>query len=277
MQEYEQLPLFPAPSRSDGRTEFIQGESNILAYQGVERWPNWSKGAFLVYGPEDSGKSHLAAIWAQKAKPVLARKYLRCAPESAVLFSLRGNWLVEDFERILPADPHRQSKRAPAEECYDRICDVQTRLIALLKAAENHEASILMTARRHPNRIPNLLPDVLSRLLALDRAAIREPEQELLQALCAKILWTQHIAVEPDAVAYLVSKLPRTHTAVLQAASVLVRISTRKRQKLHLSAMRRLWKVVASRLSVAVGAEKRPSALPGEHGPQRTKTEASHC
>ena len=33
----------------------------------IESWPDWPNRIMLLVGPEGSGKSHLAAIWAEQA------------------------------------------------------------------------------------------------------------------------------------------------------------------------------------------------------------------
>src|SRR6266508_1978458 len=62
-----QLALALDHSESLAREDFLGGPSNAAALALVDAWPDWTHRAVVLIGPEGSGKSHLAAIWAQAA------------------------------------------------------------------------------------------------------------------------------------------------------------------------------------------------------------------
>src|ERR1700760_2786360 len=62
-----QLALALDHAESHAREDFLQGPSNAAALSLIERWPDWPSRTVLMRGPEGSGKSHLAAIWARQA------------------------------------------------------------------------------------------------------------------------------------------------------------------------------------------------------------------
>ena len=62
-----QLALALAHTESFAREDFLSGPSNASALALVESWPDWPGRAAVLVGPEGSGKSHLAAIWAGEA------------------------------------------------------------------------------------------------------------------------------------------------------------------------------------------------------------------
>ena len=62
-----QLALALDHAESFAREDFLSGPSNAAALALVEAWPDWPHRAVVLIGPEGSGKSHLAAIWAQAA------------------------------------------------------------------------------------------------------------------------------------------------------------------------------------------------------------------
>src|SRR5262249_58304922 len=43
------------------------GPSNAMALALIDAWPTWPHRTVMLTGPEGSGKSHLAAVWAQAA------------------------------------------------------------------------------------------------------------------------------------------------------------------------------------------------------------------
>src|SRR5258708_31563410 len=65
--EPTQLALALDHAESLAREDFLAGPSNDAALGLIERWPDWPSRTVLLRGPEGSGKSHLAAIWAREA------------------------------------------------------------------------------------------------------------------------------------------------------------------------------------------------------------------
>ena len=49
------------------RSTFVVSESNAEAVRAIDGWPDWPAGCLALVGPEGSGKSHLAAIWAEES------------------------------------------------------------------------------------------------------------------------------------------------------------------------------------------------------------------
>src|SRR5437016_12098376 len=48
------------------RDNFLEGPANAAGIALVDAWPEWPNQIMLLVGPEGSGKSHLAAIWAEQ-------------------------------------------------------------------------------------------------------------------------------------------------------------------------------------------------------------------
>src|ERR1700755_2304151 len=65
--EPTQLALALDHAESLAREDFLAGPSNAAAMALIERWPDWPSRTVLLRGPEGSGKSHLAAIWARQS------------------------------------------------------------------------------------------------------------------------------------------------------------------------------------------------------------------
>src|SRR5215467_3463276 len=62
-----QLALALDHPESFAREDFLSGGSNEAALTLVESWPDWPSRAVALIGPEGSGKTHLATIWATAA------------------------------------------------------------------------------------------------------------------------------------------------------------------------------------------------------------------
>jgi chromosomal replication initiation ATPase DnaA len=64
------LDLGYRPAR--GRADFIVASSNADAVAWIDRWPEWPDlghgfRALALHGPDGAGKSHLAAVWRERA------------------------------------------------------------------------------------------------------------------------------------------------------------------------------------------------------------------
>src|SRR6476469_10332290 len=92
-----QLALALDHSVSFAREYFLGGPSNTAALALIERWPDWPSRIVALIGPEGSGKSHLASIWAEAAGArVLSANLLSIADVPASLAT--GALVVEDLE-----------------------------------------------------------------------------------------------------------------------------------------------------------------------------------
>ena len=88
------LPLDPRY----GREDFLVGPANEAAYALVEAWPDWPDSVLVLTGSSGSGKSHLAAIWAERAHAWTAAASEIGADAVQHLVS-NGALVIEDVDR----------------------------------------------------------------------------------------------------------------------------------------------------------------------------------
>src|SRR5258708_5756344 len=62
-----QLALALEHTESYAREDFLCGPCNEDALALIDCWPDWPANAIALVGPEGSGKTHLATIWAAAA------------------------------------------------------------------------------------------------------------------------------------------------------------------------------------------------------------------
>lgn len=182
-----QLPLDIALPPRLGRDDFLRADANAEALDALERWPAWPHPVAVLLGPPGSGKSHLAAIWAERAGA--ARWSPPAFAEAGWPSRLGSALLVEDLDRARPPD---------------------AALFHLLNLAGERGVGVLLTAAAAPERWGVTTPDLASRLRAPPRLVLRAPDDDLLRLVLVKLFADRQIIVEESVVAYLVLHLARS-------------------------------------------------------------------
>src|SRR5262249_51672983 len=149
-----QLPLALGFSEKFGREDFLPGPSNAAALALIERWPDWPGRAVGLVGPEGSGKSHLAAIWARTAG---ARSIASHAitPATVPTALATGALVVEDLREGAGED---------------------AALFHLFNLAREQGDFVLITARTPPSAWTIRLRDLASRLRAVPTVTLEPPD-----------------------------------------------------------------------------------------------------
>ena len=196
-----QLPLDLALPPRFGRDDYLPDASNAAALALLDRWPDWPDRVLLLLGPGGAGKSHLAALWAERAAA----------------------------NRIAPADLDEPAQLAtmaasPAVlEDADRLGGREAALFHLLNLVRGGRSFLLMTARQPPEFWGLRLADLTSRLRLAPQAVVPAPDEALLRAVLVKLFSDRQIAVDETVVAYLALHLGRSIGAARQAVEALDR------------------------------------------------------
>jgi len=181
------------------RDNFLEGPANAAGLALVDSWPDWPNRTMLLVGPEGSGKSHLAAIWAEQAgaRSTSARALTATAVPGALA---TGALALEDLK---PSD-------------FD-----ERALFHLLNLAREEEAFVLITARLPPSAFQVELRDLRSRLRAVPTVSLLPPDDALFRALIIKFCADRQLTVDETVVSYLATRIERSYAAVRQAVELL--------------------------------------------------------
>jgi len=186
------------------RDNFLEGPANAAALALIEAWPEWPARTMLA-GPEGSGKSHLAAIWAEASGArVTAAHALTPANVPGALAT--GALVVEDLR------PHDFDERA---------------LFHLLNLAREETAFVLITAREAPTAFEIELKDLRSRLRALPLVSLKPPDDQLFRALIVKLCADRQLTVDEAVVGYLANRIERSYAAARDTVALLDREALR--------------------------------------------------
>jgi chromosomal replication initiation ATPase DnaA len=177
------------------RDDFLEGPANAAGLALIDSWPDWPNRVMLLIGPEGSGKSHLAAIWAERTGARSISSHALTAEEVPGALAT-GALVIEDLK--------------PAE-IDDRA------LFHLLNLAREDSAFVLMTAREPPTGVE--LRDLHSRLRAVPTVQLLPPDDHLFRALIVKSCSDRQLMVDEAVVGYLTTRLERSYAAVRQAVA----------------------------------------------------------
>ena len=182
------LPLGSRPAFR--REDFIVAACNEQALRFIENWPDWPVRAAAIWGPRDSGKTHLARIFSDRSNARLvsasdlASLDLISPPDGAIAVEL--------------GDAPANAERDP-------------RLFALF---ERPSGTLLLTARTPPTQWKTALGDLKSRFDALLAFPLWAPDDDLLSALIRKHFADRQLDVPGNVVKRLMTHVERTPQAI---------------------------------------------------------------
>jgi len=194
-----QLNLALGHRESFDRADFLCGSGNETALALIDRWTDWPARAMALVGPEGSGKSHLAAIWARAA----------------------GGRVVASGAIDAASVPHALASGALAIEDADRGKLDEAALFHLLNLAREQAAYVLITAHPPPASWPTKLPDLASRLRALPVVMLDPPDDALLAAVLVKLFADRQLVVDERLIEFLVNRIERSFAAAQAAVAEL--------------------------------------------------------
>lgn len=192
----------PVDSRH-GVEDFLVGPSNEQAYGLVESWPAWPDAWLRLVGPEGSGKTHLAAIWAARAHA----------------------WTLQGSEIDEAKVPHLASGGALVIEDCDAGRLDERALFHLLNAIKARGGFALLTARTPPDQWGLRVPDLLSRLRLAPAAEIAAPDDALLRALLVKLFVDRQLIVDTSTIEALALRMERSFAAARDLVDAIDRLS----------------------------------------------------
>src|SRR5262249_52287392 len=173
--------------------------------------PDWPAPAVALVGPEGSGKSHLAAVWAEiaGARSIASHAVAPAALPTALAI---GALVVEDLR--------------------PGACK-ETALFHLLNLAREAGAYLLVTAPASPAGWPVALRDLGSRLRALPVVTLAPPDDVLLRAVLVKLFADRQLAVDESLIGYVATRIERSFAAARTVVDELDREALRQKREVN--------------------------------------------
>lgn len=173
-----------------GRADYLVTQSNALAVEWVDRWPEWPGHLLVLCGPPKSGKTHLAQVWCQRSGAVFLEK--------------------------IPATQEIPDLVGAATVCLDinGMLGNEESAFHFYNWTRENGVTVLLTALEAPKAWIITLPDLRSRLLASPVVTLGPPDDVLLMAVMAKLFADRQISVTNDVLQYLLTRVERSFAAV---------------------------------------------------------------
>lgn len=175
-----------------GRDDFLIAPSNQDAVAWIDLWPEWPAPALVLYGPVASGKTHLAAVWGEKANAACVNPATLNDTSIRQIASGARHIILEDADRLIGN------------------VEGEKGLFHLYNLFKEEKRSLLITLREPPVRRSFTVPDLASRLRAAPTVAIREPDDLLLSAVLVKLFNDRQLRVGQDAIHYITLHMERS-------------------------------------------------------------------
>ena len=194
-----QLPFDLSLPVTHQREDLIESKANEMAVSMLDSWPNWPSKVSVLAGPIGAGKTHIASVWADKANAIACEcnDLPRRLDKFVDLASKGQNFLIED--------------------AGSGVID-ETVMFHFLNAIKQGEGYGLITSRSWPIEWNIKLPDLASRLKAVQIFELSEPDEELLRHVMVKLFADRQLSVDEKIIDYCVLRMERS----LESAGKLV-------------------------------------------------------
>lgn len=198
--------------------DFVIGDCNREAQMWVQKWPQWPTNALIIYGPSGAGKTHLGAIWQNQSQALSISGQALSSQQLESFLSKYNTFLIDDADQVKD------------QESFFHLCN----------HVKNTQGSLLLLAQHAPNLWRMSLPDLRSRLNAMNSVALDNPDDHVLAALYSKLFSDQQIQVPVNVVRYLTTHGERSYAGAKKVAHDLNELALREKRPITLPLARQL-------------------------------------
>jgi chromosomal replication initiation ATPase DnaA len=169
--------------------DYIISSSNENAFNMIKSWPNWGEGIYanILYllGPKSSGKTHLSKIWQQDANAFI----LNLNDISFDELKNHQAFIIEDIENFLHFE--------------EEILHIFNIILEMGKC-------LIITSSSHLADLKIKLPDLKSRLNAINLVKINEADDLLLETLLIKLFSERQLKISLSIINYIITHSDRS-------------------------------------------------------------------
>ena len=192
--------VFDLPHRvSYAPDDFVVTDSNRDAYTLASRTVPWPAPVMAIVGPEGSGKTHLAHLF--------AHMHMARFIDAAALGEMLADMLLEGADAFVLELP-------------DKVIQEEA-LAQLINAAMARQVALLVTSRHSLAHRVVKRADLSSRFKAIPEVVLHAPDDALLAVLLAKAFADRQLRAGEEVVSYLLKRIERSGEAVQRMVAYL--------------------------------------------------------
>ena len=212
----------------ENKKDFYVTSKNSLAFDLIQKWPNWNNQFFFLYGPAKCGKTTICKIWQKKSKAIFLdkekiEKFLNNTYENH--YNIHNNWILDNADFFL--------KKKNDEKLLNFINVIK----------EKKKSFLLMTSNVPPRELPTKINDLLSRVLDSLVVRVHEPDNLLLAKIIKKYLEEREIKIEKKKIDYLTNRIERSYKFAIKIAKKIDNKSLESHSNISLSFLKKILEI----------------------------------
>ncbi len=197
-----------------GEDDFFVSPTNAMAVEMLNDTSAWPQNKLVLVGPDGSGKTHLAHIWAHKTNAA---------------FIDANDLMAQNIETLAQTPVVVENIRAITDKP-----DAQTQLFHLHNLLHANQNPLLLTANTPPTRWKLGLADLQSRMSGTAVVTLSSPDDALLSMVMIKLFSDRQIDVQPNLIEYLLKRMDRSFTSAANIVDQLDRAALKERRAITL-------------------------------------------
>ncbi len=199
--------------------DFLVAPPNEEAVGWLDAWPGWPGPALVIFGPEGSGKTHLAQVFRSISQAVMVGA-------ADLLESTPPNYLGDAPAAVL-------------ENADDVLGQgLEEAVLHLYNHVQETDRHLMLTARMPPARWDIGLKDLSSRLNAATQAGIGAPDDVLITAVLVKQFADRQLKVDGEVISYMLARMERSFAAARHLVETIDALSLAERRNITVPLVR---------------------------------------
>ena len=212
----------------ENKKDFYVTSKNSLAFELIQKWPNWNNQFFFLYGPTKCGKTTICKIWQKKSNAILLNKkkieqFFNNTYQKD--FNIQNNWILDNVDMFL--------KKNNGEKLLN--------FINIMK--EKKKSFFLMTSKVPPRQLSTKINDLLSRVLDSLVVQVHQPDNLLLAKIIKKYLEEREIVIEKKKIDYLTNRIERSYQFAIKIAKKIDSESLESHSNISFSFLKRILEI----------------------------------
>jgi chromosomal replication initiation ATPase DnaA len=198
--------------------DFFVSPSNELAFKQIKSYPNWGNSRLskicLIYGPEFSGKTHLAHIFAK----ISGAKFIT----------------EKDFQHQTAFNMIKSSTSLIIDDLDQKI-EKESLIFNIINECMDRDKYLLLLSSTPVSQLEFITKDCKSRINAINQIAILAPTIEQSEIMFIKNFADRQITVSFDVIKYLVNRIERSYREIYRIINQLDKFSLEQKRKISIN------------------------------------------